>query len=149
MGRLPSHGVAWYRKKLNITSTEEGKSIYIEIDGAMAYAMVWLNGKLVGGWPYGYNSFRLDKDENFKKFSVKKLTNSVKITSDFTDNLSDRLMKNRRKIVSLAKERYIQLQAVYEKRYSLLFDRIIGYVADLDVGVSSSKVAHMYNIQDR
>jgi DNA mismatch repair protein MutS len=84
------------------------------------------------------------KDEDFKKFSVKKLTNSVKITSDFTDNLSDRLMKNRRKIVTLAKERYVQLQALYEKRYSLLFDRIIGYVADLDVGVSSSKVADMY-----
>jgi DNA mismatch repair protein MutS len=84
------------------------------------------------------------KDEDFKKFSVKKLTNSVKITSDFTDSLSDRLMKNRRKIVTLAKERYVHLQALYEKRYSLLFDRIIGYVADLDVGVSSSKVADMY-----
>lgn len=84
------------------------------------------------------------KDEDFKKFSVKKLTNSVKITSDFTDSLSDIIMKNRRKIVSLAKERYIQLQALYEKRYSLLFDRIIGYVADLDVGVSSSKVAEMH-----
>lgn len=26
----------------------------------MSYAMVWLNGNLVGGWPYGYSSFRLD-----------------------------------------------------------------------------------------
>ncbi|KKY29690.1 putative glycoside hydrolase family 2 protein [Diaporthe ampelina] len=26
----------------------------------MSYAIVWLNGKLVGGWPYPYNSFRLD-----------------------------------------------------------------------------------------
>ena len=26
----------------------------------MAYASVWLNGKFVGGWPYGYASFRLD-----------------------------------------------------------------------------------------
>ncbi len=26
----------------------------------MAYAEVWLNGKHVGGWPYGYTSFRLD-----------------------------------------------------------------------------------------
>jgi beta-galactosidase len=26
----------------------------------MSYAIVWLNGNLVGGWPYGYNSFRLD-----------------------------------------------------------------------------------------
>ena len=60
MGRLPSHGVAWYRKKLNISSADNGKSIYLDIDGAMSYAMVWLNGHLVGGWPYGYNSFRLD-----------------------------------------------------------------------------------------
>jgi beta-galactosidase len=26
----------------------------------MSYAMVWLNGELIGGWPYPYNSFRLD-----------------------------------------------------------------------------------------
>jgi len=84
------------------------------------------------------------KSEDFKDFSVKKLTNSVKITSAFTDNLSDNIMKNRRKIVSLVKDRYIGLQEVYERRYSLLFDRVISYVADLDVGVSSSKVAFQY-----
>ncbi|HJS56289.1 MAG TPA: beta-galactosidase GalB, partial [Chitinophagaceae bacterium] len=55
-----SHGVAWYRRKLNIPSADNGKTFYLDIDGAMSYAMVWLNGKLVGGWPYGYNSFRLD-----------------------------------------------------------------------------------------
>ena len=60
MGRLPVQGVAWYRRKLDIPSTDSGKSIYLDIDGAMSYAMVWLNGRLVGGWPYGYNSFRLD-----------------------------------------------------------------------------------------
>lgn len=60
MGRLPSQGVAWYRKKLEITTSDQGKTIYLDIDGAMSYAMVWLNGHLVGGWPYGYNSFRLD-----------------------------------------------------------------------------------------
>ncbi|HVU58667.1 MAG TPA: beta-galactosidase GalB [Puia sp.] len=60
MGRLPSQGVAWYRRKLEIPYTDWGRSIYLDIDGAMSYAMVWVNGKLVGGWPYGYNSFRLD-----------------------------------------------------------------------------------------
>ena len=60
MGRLPVQGVAWYRRKLDIRLADKGKSIYLDIDGAMSYAMVWLNGKLVGGWPYGYNSFRLD-----------------------------------------------------------------------------------------
>lgn len=60
MGRLPSPGVAWYRRKLVIPATDKGKRIYLDIDGAMSYAIVWLNGQLVGGWPYGYNSFRLD-----------------------------------------------------------------------------------------
>ena len=60
MGRLPSQGVAWYRKKLDVSTTDQGKIIYLDIDGAMSYAIVWLNGHLVGGWPYGYNSFRLD-----------------------------------------------------------------------------------------
>ena len=60
MGRLPSYGVAWYRKKLDIPVSDAGKSIFLDVDGAMSYAIVWLNGKLVGGWPYGYNSWRLD-----------------------------------------------------------------------------------------
>lgn len=60
MGRLPVQGVAWYRRKINIPASDAGRSIYLDIDGAMSYAMVWLNGTLVGGWPYGYNSFRLD-----------------------------------------------------------------------------------------
>ena len=84
------------------------------------------------------------KEEFFAEYSVKKLTNSVKITSTFTDELSERIMKNRRKIVALVKERYIALQSVFERRYSLLFDRVIAYVSDLDVGVSSSKIAQLH-----
>ncbi len=84
-------------------------------------------------------------DADLSKFSVKKLTNSVKISSAFTDTLSDKIMKNRRKIVVLVKERYIQLQALFQRRYALLFDRVISYVSDLDVGMSSSKIAQMYN----
>ena len=60
MGRLPVNGVAWYRKKLDIPATDAGKSVFLDIDGAMSYSIVWLNGSLVGGWPYGYNSYRLD-----------------------------------------------------------------------------------------
>ena len=60
MGRLPSPGVAWYRKKLDIPASDAGKSVFLDVEGAMSYAMVWLNGKLVGGWPFGYSSWRLD-----------------------------------------------------------------------------------------
>lgn len=60
MGRLPVQGVAWYRKKINIPSSDQGKSFFLDIDGAMSYASVWVNGTLAGGWPYGYTSWRLD-----------------------------------------------------------------------------------------
>jgi beta-galactosidase len=60
MGRLPSSGVAWYRKQLSIPAQDAGKCIFLDVDGAMSYAVVWLNGQLVGGWPYGYASWRVD-----------------------------------------------------------------------------------------
>lgn len=60
MGRLPSPGVAWYRKKLDIPVSDSGKRIFLDVGGAMSYAMVWINGQLAGGWPYGYASWRID-----------------------------------------------------------------------------------------
>ncbi len=60
MGRLPSPGVAWYRKKLDIPASDAGRSVFLDVDGAMSHAMVWVNGFLAGGWPYGYSSWRLD-----------------------------------------------------------------------------------------
>lgn len=62
LGRLPINGIGWYRRKLSIDASTitTGKSIFLDVDGAMAYSAVWLNGQLVGGWPFGYNSFRLD-----------------------------------------------------------------------------------------
>jgi beta-galactosidase len=59
-GRLPWFGIAWYRKHLDIPAADAGKKIYLDVDGAMSYAAVWLNGKFVGGWPYGYSSWRVD-----------------------------------------------------------------------------------------
>lgn len=60
MGRLPSPGVAWYRKQIDLPESDKNKSIFLDIDGAMSYAMVWVNGQLAGGWPFGYSSWRLD-----------------------------------------------------------------------------------------
>jgi beta-galactosidase len=60
MGRLPSWGVGWYRKQLDIPAADAGRSIFLDVDGAMSYATVWLNGQIVGGWPFGYASWRVD-----------------------------------------------------------------------------------------
>jgi beta-galactosidase len=59
-GKLPWSGVGWYRKHFAIPTADEGKRLFLDMDGAMAYSTVWLNGQFVGGWPYGYSSYRLD-----------------------------------------------------------------------------------------
>ncbi len=59
-GKLPWAGIAWYRKHFDVPVSDRGKRIFIQLDGAMAYSTVWLNGQFVGGWPYGYASYELD-----------------------------------------------------------------------------------------
>ncbi|KAK4160367.1 glycoside hydrolase superfamily [Cladorrhinum sp. PSN259] len=61
MGRLPSQGVGWYRRRISVSQQDlDTKAVYLEVDGAMSYASVWVNGVLVGGWPYGYASWRVE-----------------------------------------------------------------------------------------
>jgi beta-galactosidase len=72
-GRLPFYGVGWYRKKLEIPASAAGKSVFLDVDGAMSYAAVWLNGRFVGGWPYGYASWRLDLTPYIKPGAVNQL----------------------------------------------------------------------------
>ncbi|MBW8782509.1 MAG: glycoside hydrolase family 2 protein [Verrucomicrobia bacterium] len=59
-GKLPWWGVAWYRKHLTVPAADQGRRLFLDFDGAMAYASVWCNGHFAGGWPYGYASFRVD-----------------------------------------------------------------------------------------
>ncbi len=59
-GKLPWWGVAWYRKHFTLPAADAGRRIYLDIDGAMSNAQVWINGRHVGGWPYGYASWRVD-----------------------------------------------------------------------------------------
>lgn len=64
-------GIGWYRLKFKIengklkiggeeTSIPLGGKVFFECDGAMSYAMLSLNGKFLGGWPYGYTRWRID-----------------------------------------------------------------------------------------
>ncbi len=59
-GKLPWKNEGWYRKKLNVDSSLEGKNIYLLFDGAMSFPKIYVNGQLAGQWDYGYNSFYVD-----------------------------------------------------------------------------------------
>ena len=56
-GGLPYMGTGWYRRTFDV---EPGQLATIVFDGAMSEAKVWVNGRQVGEWPYGYASFHFD-----------------------------------------------------------------------------------------
>lgn len=59
-GSLPHIGTAWYRNKFNISAAEKGKKVILLFEGAMSEPQVYLNGKKVGEWAYGYSYFYFD-----------------------------------------------------------------------------------------
>jgi len=63
-GKLPWAGIGWYRKTFDLPKADQGKRIFLDIDGAMSDSTVFLNGKIVGGWPYGYSSYRVELTDN-------------------------------------------------------------------------------------
>ena len=56
-GCLPWTGLGWYRREFTAPS---GKKVYLVFDGVMCNARVYVNGKEVGYWPFGYAAKRFD-----------------------------------------------------------------------------------------
>ena len=60
-GGLPFIGKGFYKTTFEVNDTT-GKDTYLIFDGAMSHANVYVNGRHVAYWPYGYNSFVADLD---------------------------------------------------------------------------------------
>lgn len=60
---FPESSVGWYRKTFTIPAEDFGKRIFIEFDGVMRDAKVWVNGFYCGNEPSGYTSFAFDITE--------------------------------------------------------------------------------------
>jgi beta-galactosidase len=58
--KLPYAGIGWYRKHFTVAASDSGSRCYLDVDGAMSDASVWINGVEVGGWAYGYTSWRVN-----------------------------------------------------------------------------------------
>ena len=66
-GGLPFVGVGWYRNTFDVPNFSDDKTVSIQFDGAMSNAMVYVNGKEVGQWRNGYNTFHFDITEFLNK----------------------------------------------------------------------------------
>ena len=81
----------------------------------------------------------------FEDFHYKKLKNSVKISSDFIENLSMRYISTYTKMVERVKKTHLEVLLDIEKKYSLLFEKIIAFIGEIDVAVCGAKCARKYN----
>jgi beta-galactosidase len=80
-GFLPS-GVSWYRRSFALPEAERGRRVALELDGVMADARVWVNGRHVGHRPNGYVSVRYDLTE-YARFGEGDLgANAIAIRTD-------------------------------------------------------------------
>ena len=59
-GALPATGMGQYRKELFLPVEKSTQRVYIEFDGVMSNAKIYLNGEYIGERPYGYSSFSFD-----------------------------------------------------------------------------------------
>ena len=66
-GALPHIGTAWYRNKFTIPQYQKGKKVMLLFEGAMSEPQVYLNGKKIGEWAYGYSYFYFDISEDIKE----------------------------------------------------------------------------------
>lgn len=59
-GALPYIGVGWYRQQFAIQNFSKEKKVILLFEGAMSEPEIFLNGKKVGSWNYGYSYFYFD-----------------------------------------------------------------------------------------
>ncbi len=80
----------------------------------------------------------------FKDFTIKKLKNSVKITSTLFEEISSAYIANQVKMIALVKKRYEESLEEIEERYALQLEQIISHIGVLDVAISNAKCAKLY-----
>jgi len=59
VGFLPT-GIGWYRKHFTAPERSPGKTVWLQFDGIYMNSDVWINGRHLGHWPYGFTSFQYD-----------------------------------------------------------------------------------------
>ena len=81
----------------------------------------------------------------FKDFSFKVLKNSVKITSELTENISKEITTANVKMVALVKQRFDESLEKIETMFSHTLEHLISFIGTLDVALSNAKCANLYN----
>ena len=81
-----------------------------------------------------------------KDFQYKYLKNSVKIYAPLFEEITRHYESTQIKLIAMVKQRYHESLDVLEHRFSLLLDKIIEFIASIDVAISNAKCAKSMNL---
>lgn len=82
----------------------------------------------------------------FKDFHYKYLKNAVKVQAPLFEEITRNYETSQVKLVSLVKQRYVESLDLLENRFSLLLDKLILFIADIDVAISNAKCSEKMNL---
>jgi beta-galactosidase len=81
--KYPENSVGWYRRIFEIPSTDAGRRIFLDFDGAFRGALVFVNGCFIGRNDNGYAPFRFDLTD-FLAYGAKNVV-VVRVDASFGD----------------------------------------------------------------
>ena len=81
--RYPETSIGWYRRVFEIPESDRGRRIWIEFDGALRDAVVFVNGSFIGRNDNGYAPFRFDVTD-FLAYGAKNVV-VVRLDASFGD----------------------------------------------------------------
>jgi len=82
----------------------------------------------------------------FKDFHYKYLKNAVKVQAPLFEEITRNYETSQVRLVSLVKQRYIESLDLLENRFSLLLDKLIDFIANIDVAISNAKCVKKMNL---
>ena len=118
-GYFPA-GIGWYRKTFKVPGEWKGKNISIYFEGVYMNSEVFINGKSLGIYPYGYSSFSYDVTPylNFGKENV------IAVRVDNSQQMNSRWYSG---------------SGIYRHVWMMVADPV--HVAHWGVGISTPKVS--------
>ncbi|MDN3620011.1 glycoside hydrolase family 2 TIM barrel-domain containing protein [Polaribacter undariae] len=75
-------GIAWYRKSFNVPVNPSKKKVFLELEAAMNFSKIWINGTLVSEHHGGYLPVKVDITNYVEKGDA----NVIAVRLDNTDN---------------------------------------------------------------
>jgi len=82
----------------------------------------------------------------FKDFHYKYLKNAVKVQAPLFEEITRKYETSQVKLIALVKQRYIESLDLLENRFSLLLEKLILFIANIDVALSNAKCTVKMNL---